>query len=85
MLPCTRLIQRRLRKPAPHAPGTGSGANHPAIPDSSPGEMMASIFAFPSWAEAYREWCVLNAIGWRLGPITPNNNGIFTFTAEEPR
>ena len=46
---------------------------------------MPSIFAFPSWAEAYREWCVLTAIGWRLGPITPNNNGIFTFTAEAPR
>jgi len=46
---------------------------------------MPSVCAFPSWAEAYRNWCVLNAIGWRLSPIMSNNNGIFTFTAEAPR
>jgi hypothetical protein len=46
---------------------------------------MPSLCAFPSWAEAYRNWCVLNAIGWRLSPIMSNNNGIFTFTAEAPR
>jgi hypothetical protein len=46
---------------------------------------MPTICAFPSWAEAYREWCALHAKGWRLGPIVPNENGIFTFLVEAAR
>jgi hypothetical protein len=85
MLPCTRLIQRRLRKPAPHAPGTGSGANHPAIPDSSPGEMMPSLWSFPTWLAAYSRWHELCGSGLRLTPITPQADGTYTFLSEFPR
>ena len=46
---------------------------------------MPSLWSFPTWLAAYVRWQELYASGVRLGPITPNNNGIFTFTAEEPR
>jgi hypothetical protein len=46
---------------------------------------MPSLWSFPTWLDAYVRWHELYASALRLGPITPQADGTYTFMSEFPR
>ena len=47
--------------------------------------MLFSVWTFPTWLEAHRRYQELFASGLRVGPITCEADGTYTFMSEFPR